>query len=498
MGYVRRAFLVNMDIPFLILLLVILAAFCSVTLVLLLRMNRRQSQFQEGLGDEQNAGANGATDRMESLWRQEREEAKQREESLRNKLEQEGSKATALSNEVARLQAELGAANRALDEHQNQREAQEKLLLDRFKLLSNDLLASGTEKLKATSRQELDALLKPFGERLDAFGKQVREAYGEERKQQGELSEKLKQLFELNQKMTEEAHNLTQALTGNSKVQGDWGELQLETLLQNAGLDKDVHYEIQDTGRNDEGRLLRPDFLVRLPDQRSVIIDSKVSLTAYANWTAAEDKAVRDSAMKAHYGSLERHVRDLGEKGYQDLYGSTPDFVLMYIPVEPALSIDYDRQNALYQMAAGKKVVPVTTSTLLATLRLISFLWKQESQRRNAEAIAERGQLLLKKFNGFLGDMEKVGEKLNQAQAAHDGAVQKLFRGRGNLVSQAEQLRRLGSVETPIAADPSDVEAALESSDASSAPTLPSTDKTGELDPPPAGTSDSSTNLPAH
>ena len=138
--------------------------------------------------------------------------------------------------------------------------------------------------------------------------------------------------------------------------------------------------------------------MVKLPDNRLVIIDSKVSLTAYAAWTAAEDNAARKTAMKSHYGSMERHVRDLGEKRYQDLYGTAPDFVLMYIPVEPALSVDFERQNTLYQMAAGKKVVPVTTSTLLATLRLISFLWKQESQKQNAEAIASRGQQLLKKF----------------------------------------------------------------------------------------------------
>ncbi len=227
------------------------------------------------------------------------------------------------------------------------------------------MLEAGTERLKKTNKDEIDALLKPFGDRLDEFGKQVREAYGNEREQQGELSAKLKQLFELNQKMTEEAHNLTQALTGNTKVQGDWGELQLETLLQNAGLEKDVHYEVQDTGRNADGKLLRPDFVVKLPDNRLVIIDSKVSLTAYAAWTAAEDNAARKTAMKSHYGSMERHVRDLGEKRYQDLYGTAPDFVLMYIPVEPALSVDFERQNTLYQMAAGKKVVPVTTSTLL-------------------------------------------------------------------------------------------------------------------------------------
>ena len=471
------------------LILVFFALFCVAILLLLLRLLRNQgASGQTGTGEIQ--PLKEEIEKWESRWNADRQEAERRESELRESLDGEKQQSAALQAKVARLEAELEAAEARIQAQEAGREAQEKVLLDRFKVLSGELLDAGTDRLKKANKAELDALLKPFGDRLDQFGKQVRDAYGEERKQQGELSEKLKQLFELNQRMSEEAHNLTQALTGNSKVQGDWGELQLETLLQNAGLERDVHYEIQDTGRNDEGKLLRPDFLVKLPDDRLVVIDSKVSLTAYAQWTSAEEKEARTTAMKAHYASMERHVRELGDKGYQNLYGTSPDFVLMYIPVEPALSIDFDRQNTLYQMAAGKKVVPVTTSTLLATLRLISFLWKQESQRRNAEAIAERGHLLLKKFNGFLSDIQKVGERLEQAQASHQGAVQKLFRGPGNLVSQAEKLRRLGSVETPLAADSGQVEAALESDgDAHSLPESLA-GKEPEQDP------DSSPNLP--
>ena len=464
----------------------LLALSCATTLVLLLRLLRKQG----GTTGPDAAPLQAEVERWETRWKEDRTEAERRESDLRDALNGEKDRSGRLQADVARLEAELEAAQQRLKAHESGREDAEKALLDRFKVLSSELLDAGTDRLKQANKDELDALLKPFKDRLDQFGKQVQDAYGEERKQQGELSEKLKQLFELNQRMTEEAHNLTQALTGNSKVQGDWGELQLETLLQNAGLEKDAHYEVQDTGRNDDGQLLRPDFLVRLPDDRLVVIDSKVSLTAYANWTAAEDNDSRTSAMKAHYASMERHVRELGDKGYQNLYGTSPDFVLMYIPVEPALSIDFDRQHALYQMAAGKKVVPVTTSTLLATLRLISFLWKQESQRRNAEAIAERGQLLLKKFNGFLGDIQKVGDRLDQAQSSHQAAVQKLFRGPGNLVSQAEKLRKLGSMETPLSADPSAVDAAVES-DAPALPTAEGDSESGAADIP-----DSSPNLP--
>ena len=464
----------------------LLALSCATTLVLLLRLLRKQGDAT-GLDA---APLQAEVERWETRWKEDRTEAERRESDLRDALNGEKDRSGRLQADVARLEAELEAAQQRLKTHESGREDAEKALLDRFKVLSSELLDAGTDRLKQANKDELDALLKPFKDRLDQFGKQVQDAYGEERKQQGELSEKLKQLFELNQRMTEEAHNLTQALTGNSKVQGDWGELQLETLLQNAGLEKDAHYEVQDTGRNDDGQLLRPDFLVRLPDDRLVVIDSKVSLTAYANWTAAEDNDSRTSAMKAHYASMERHVRELGDKGYQNLYGTSPDFVLMYIPVEPALSIDFDRQHALYQMAAGKKVVPVTTSTLLATLRLISFLWKQESQRRNAEAIAERGQLLLKKFNGFLGDIQKVGDRLDQAQSSHQAAVQKLFRGPGNLVSQAEKLRKLGSMETPLSAEPSAVDAAVES-DAPALPTAEGDSESGAADIP-----DSSPNLP--
>lgn len=472
-----------------ILILGFFVLFCVITLVLLLRLLRKQGDSGVGSNGD-NLPLQAEIEKWETRWKEDRAEADQREATLRDAVDQEKAKSSDLQANVARLEAELAAAQQRLQEQEAGRDAQEKALLNRFKVLSGELLEAGTDRLKKTNKAELDALLKPFAERLDSFGKQVQDAYGEERKQQGELSERLKQLFDLNQKMSEEAHNLTQALTGNSKVQGDWGELQLETLLQNAGLEKDVHYEIQDTGRNDEGKLLRPDFLVKLPDDRLVVVDSKVSLTAYANWTAAEDKDTRTTAMKAHYASMERHVRDLGDKGYQNLYGTSPDFVLMYIPVEPALSIDFDRQNALYQMAAGKKVVPVTTSTLLATLRLISFLWKQESQRRNAEAIAERGQLLLKKFNGFLSDIQKVGDRLDQAQASHQGAMQKLSRGPGNLISQAEKLRKLGSIEAPLAASATDVEAALESD----TPILPAHDSDGPA--PHEAEPDSSPNLP--
>ena len=472
-----------------ILILVFFALFCVLTVFLLLRLLRKQGN-SPGLDGTDSAPLKAEIERWESRWKEDRTDAERRETDLRTALDEEKERSGSLRADVARLETELASAQQQMQALEEGREDEEKALLDRFKVLSSELLDAGTDRLKKANKAELDALLKPFKDRLDQFGKQVQDAYGEERKQQGELSEKLKQLFELNQRMTEEAHNLTEALTGNSKVQGDWGELQLETLLQNAGLEKDVHYEVQDTGRNDDGQLLRPDFLVRLPDDRLVVIDSKVSLTAYANWTAAEDKDDRTTAMKAHYGSMERHVRELGDKGYQNLYGTSPDFVLMYIPVEPALSIDFDRQNALYQMAAGKKVVPVTTSTLLATLRLISFLWKQESQRRNAEAIADRGQKLLKKFNGFLSDIQKVGDRLDQAQSSHESAMQKLFRGPGNLVSQAEKLRKLGSMETPLSADLSAVEAAAES-DASPLPLPePEADSTGEDIP------DSSPNLP--
>ena len=469
--------------------LLILVFGAAIIALLLLLLRRPSASADQGSEEREAIKANAAS--WEARWKEDRQDFDRKEADLRAALDEEKEAASLLRSKSVRLETELQAAQDRLHKEEQDKEEQEAFLINRFKVLSNDMLQAGTERLKQTSKEEIDALLKPFGERLDQFGKQVRDAYGDERKQQGELSEKLKQLFDLNQKMSEEAHNLTQALTGNTKVQGDWGELQLETLLQNAGLEKDVHYEMQDTARNEEGKLLRPDFIVRLPDNRMVVIDSKVSLTAYANWTAAEDKDTRKAAMKSHYGSMERHVRDLGEKRYQDLYGTTPDFVLMYIPVEPALSVDFDRQDGLYQMAAGKKVVPVTTSTLLATLRLISFLWKQESQKKNAEAIASRGQQLLKKFNGFLTDLKQVGTRLEQAQTAHHGAFQKLSKGSGNLISQAEKLRKLSSVETPLSIDALEVEAAVDSHENDESPLQISNPETAR-----AEDGDSSPNLP--
>ena len=264
--------------------------------------------------------------------------------------------------------------------------------------------------------------------------------------------------------------------------------MQLETLLQNAGLEKDVHYEIQDTGRNDEGKLLRPDFLVKLPDDRLVVVDSKVSLTAYANWTGAEDKDTRTTAMKAHYASMERHVRELGDKGYQDLYGTSPDFVLMYIPVEPALSIDFDRQNALYQMAAG---IPEGGARLPRPSSPHCVInWKQESQRDAMQKPSPSGPASAQKVQRIPERHPESGRPTRPGTSLPPRhAMQKLSRGPGNLISQAEKLRKLGSIEAPLAASATDVDRPR-----IDVPFLPSPDSNGPT--PHEAEPDSSPNLP--
>ncbi len=316
---------------------------------------------------------------------------------------------------------------------------------DQFKVLANDILEEKSKRFSEQNKIGLEQLLTPLGEKIKNFEKKVDDTYKEDVRDRISLKEQISQLSELNSKMTQEAGNLTRALKGETKSQGSWGEVILERILEKSGLQKDREYKVQPSFSS-EGKRKQPDIIVQLPDDKQLIIDSKVSLVAYERYTSAEEDDERDRAAKEHIQSIRRHIRELSGKSYQSLYDiNSPDFVLLFLPVEPAFGLAIQLDPELYNDAFDKNIVMVSPTTLLATLATISNVWKQEYQNRNAMEIAEAGGRLYDKFVGFTEDLVDLGKRLEQTQKSYDGAMNKLRDGRGNLVRQAERIRELGA-----------------------------------------------------
>ena len=290
----------------------------------------------------------------------------------------------------------------------------------------------------------LTKLLEPVKLQFNEFKEKVDKYYTEDVKWRGVLDHELKQLTAANLGLNEQAENLARALKGDSKIQGDWGEYQLEQILENVGLTKGIHFSTQENEKDELGGNKRPDFIVKLPDGKVLVIDSKVSLTAYERMVNAEDDAEREIQLKAHVQSLRNHIRGLSKKDYSSLYSHSVDYTLMFVPVEPALIAAGAEIQSIQQEGLKAQVLLVSTSTIIATLRTISYIWRQEQQRANVVKIAERGERLYSKFVGFTKSMESIGKHLQSADNAYTDAMKKLSEGNGNLISQAEKLRKLG------------------------------------------------------
>ncbi len=337
------------------------------------------------------------------------------------------------------------ALQQQLEHQKAQFEENKTQLKHELNVLSNAILEEKSKKFTEQNSEQLKRILEPLGIRIDEFKKKVEEVYTEENKERATLKEQIRSLSELNQKMSQEAQNLTKALKGDSKTQGNWGEVILERILEKSGLRKGFEFEMQVSERNDENRLLRPDVVVKLPDEKFMIVDSKVSLTAYEQWVNAETDDQKTMAMKAHLLSLRNHMKGLAEKNYQLLYGSkSPDFVLLFIPIQSAFDAAMLNDAELYNEAFNQNIILVSPTTLLATLSTVSSVWKQEYQNRNALEIAEKSGRMYDKFVSFVEDLEKIGKSIEGTQKAYDAALNKLSSGRGNLVNQAENLRKLG------------------------------------------------------
>ena len=318
-------------------------------------------------------------------------------------------------------------------------------LSDQFKNLANDILEEKSKRFAEQNQQNLDTLLKPLQEKLTDFRKQVDDTYQSEARERFALKQEVEKLAGLNIKMTDETRALTNALKGESKTQGDWGELVLETILENSGLRKGEEYLVQDSHTIDDGSRLQPDVVIRLPESKHLVIDSKVSITAYTRYIQADDDATKTAELNNHVLSIKQHIQGLSAKNYQDLYGvGSIDFVLMFIPIEPAFLAAMRHAPDIYQEALKKNIVIVCPSTLLATVRTVAHLWRQEHQNRNAQEIARQCAMLYDKFVGFVEDLDKVGQRLEQAQVSYGDAIGKLKTGRGNLIRTAENVKKLG------------------------------------------------------
>ena len=319
------------------------------------------------------------------------------------------------------------------------------VLSDQFKNLANEILEEKSKRFAEQNQQNLDILLKPLQEKLTDFRKQVDETYQSEARERFALKQEVEKLAGLNLRMTDETRALTNALKGESKTQGDWGELVLETILENSGLRKGEEYLVQDTQTISDGSRLQPDVVIRLPESKHLVIDSKVSITAYTRYIQADDDAIKTAELNSHVLSIKQHIQGLSAKNYQDIYGvGSIDFVLMFIPIEPAFLAAMRHAPDIYQDALKKNIVIVCPSTLLATVRTVAHLWRQEHQNRNAQEIARQCASLYDKFVGFVEDLDKVGQRLEQAQISYADAVGKLKTGRGNLIRTAENVKKLG------------------------------------------------------
>jgi len=363
-----------------------------------------------------------------------------------------------------RLEAALDSERKqGLGRIESLNEAKE-ALTSQFKNLANEILEDKSKRFTEQNVANLDALLKPLQTKLTEFKEQVNTSYSNEARERFALKGEIERLANLNLRMSDETRSLTQALKGDSKVQGNWGELVLESILESSGLRKGEEYLVQDSHTQIDGSRLQPDVVVKLPEGRSLVVDSKVSITAYSRHAETSDAIVAEQELAAHIQSLRQHIQGLSNKNYSSLYGvSSVDFVLMFVPIEPAFLLALKTAPNLYQEALAKNIVLVCPSTLMATLRTVAHLWRQDHQNRNALEIAKQCGTLYDKFVGFVDDLEKLGQRLDQAQTSYHDAFNKLKSGKGNLIRTAEKVRELGvkpskNLSTPLIDSSTDFE----------------------------------------
>ena len=356
-----------------------------------------------------------------------------------------------LLSQNKQLEKELSLANAALETQKREIETLRKQFTAEFEIIANKILDEKSEKFTKLNKENLANILNPLGDNIELFKKKIQEVYDTEAKERFSLGKEVARLVELNQKISEEANNLTNALKGNSKIQGDWGQMILENILEQSGLVKGVGYSVQeflkdDDGnylKNEEGNKMQPDVIINYPDNRKVIIDSKVSLTAYTRYNESTDENDRKIALDEHLRSVKKHIDELSRKNYAD-FAPSLDFVMMFVPNEPAFLLALKSDNELWSYAYNKRVLLISPTNLIAILKMIADLWKRELQNRNAQEIADRGAALYEKFANFVENFSDIGTTLDRAKKSYNTAFNQLTQGRGNLIRQAEMLKELG------------------------------------------------------
>jgi DNA recombination protein RmuC len=318
-------------------------------------------------------------------------------------------------------------------------------LKQQFSHLANEIFESKTKRFEESSQERLQLLLKPFREQITNFSKQTEERFVTENSERAVLRKELSQLRELNEQITQDARNLTNALKGENKTQGNWGEIVLERILEESGLREGMEYETQGSFKGEEGNTLRPDVIIHLPQEKDIVIDSKVSLVAYERFMSAQEPEEKESALKQHLASINAHIKGLSEKKYEKLEGvHTLDFILLFMPIEGAFLLALEQDGTFFSRAYEKNIMIVSPSTLLVTLRTIEHIWRTERQEQNAQEIARQAEALYDKFVAFVEDLNKIGDQIGKTQESYDKALNKLSTGKGNLLRRVESMKKLG------------------------------------------------------
>ncbi|SHH21821.1 DNA recombination protein RmuC [Ferrimonas marina] len=391
------------------------------------------------------------------LSQQQEQETQQRDELL--------GKLSAKEVELNRLHAGLGqlrSQEQQLRAQLSQQQDQEQRLSERFENLANRIFEQKQQSFLSRSHKDMDAVLAPLKQQMEQFRQQVAHSHTEEAKQRHALEQQLRDLKQLNVQMSEDALNLTRALKGDNKIQGNWGEVVLTRLLEQSGLKAGREYEIQASLQQEDGKRYQPDVIIHLPDGKDVVVDAKMSLNAYERYYSSDDPAERERALDEHVASVRGHIKGLGQKDYHKLKGlRSLDYVLMFIPVEPAFLAAIDRDPSLISDALSANILLISPTNLLVALRTIQNLWRFEHQNQNAVTIAQQAGKLYDKLVGFSEDLQKLGRALDTAQGSYQNAMNKFSEGRGNLLRQGEQLRQLG-VESSKQPDAALLKQALE------------------------------------
>jgi DNA recombination protein RmuC len=423
-------------------LLIAFLLFALLVMVTILLFKTSKSKTNNGLFEQDNSAIqqeNGNLKGKLNAIENELAESKKQVQNLQNKKEELIAEMNVAITENENLQEKLDNQKTEISELKTQFQKE-------FELLANKILKQNAEEFSKTNSEKISNLLNPLKEKLDGFEKQIQTKYDAQLKDTESLKTQIESLVNLNTKLSLEAENLTKALKGDSKKQGNWGEFILERILEMSGLRKGEEYFTQYSDENNEGKRIQPDVVIQLPEEKHIIIDSKVSLTDYERYISSTTDEDQTLFLKAHLNSVRNHIKGLSEKNYQTSKNLTaPDFVLLFIPIESSFSLAISNDAELFNFAWDKKIVLVSPATLLATLRTIANIWKQERQNKNALVIADQAGKLYDKFVGFVEDLTKIEKGLNSANKAYDEAINKLQTGRGNLINRVENLRTLGA-----------------------------------------------------